>query len=380
MSRLRVDLIVGARPNLVKAAPLHAALRAHPSEFDVRLVHTGQHYDERMSDVFFRDLGLPTPDVHLQVGSANAGAQTGEIMIRYERAYECDPPDLVIVVGDVNSTLACALVAVQHGAALAHVEAGLRSFDRRMLEEINRVVTDRISDLLFTPSADADQNLLREGTPAAQIFLVGNVLIDALAARESAIDACRVLDDMRLERRRYGVVTLHRPENVDDADHLAEILESLAISSADLALVFPVHPRTRETLTRLEGHGRQLTLGTARLTDPLGYLDFLKLVKESALVITDSGGVQEETTYLGIPCLTVREQTERPVTVTEGTNIVVGRDRDRLQAEVARILAGRPKVGTRPALWDGWAASRIIEILRAYRRGEIDLRRSNRSG
>ncbi len=374
-SRTRADLIVGARPNFVKAAPLHAALRIHPSEFDVRLVHTGQHYDARMSDVFFRDLGLPTPDVHLQVGSADAGAQTGEIMIRYERAFDPDPPDLVLVVGDVNSTVACALVAASRGAALAHIEAGLRSFDHSMPEEINRIVTDRISDFLFTPSADGNENLLREGTPAEQIFLVGNVLIDALAARESAIDGSRALAEMGLERRRYGVVTLHRPSNVDDADRLADILESLGALSDDLALVFPVHPRTRETLTRFQRHGARRRPPNLRLTEPLGYVDFLKLVKESALVITDSGGVQEETTYLGIPCVTMRENTERPITVSEGTNTVVGLDRERLRTEVARILAGRYKLGRRPAQWDGHTAPRIVEILRAYHRGEIRRRR-----
>ena len=367
-------MIVGARPNFVKAAPLHRALRAYAAEFDVRLVHTGQHYDVHMSDVFFHDLGLPAPDVALSVGSGESGAQTGEIMIRYERELIRDPAELVLVLGDVNSTVACAIVAVKRGAILGHIEAGLRSFDRSMPEEVNRVLTDRIADFLFTASADGNENLLREGTPAEQIFLVGNTLIDTLVARQSAIDASPALQSAGLTRRGYAVVTLHRPSNVDDPGRLSAILRALA-AMPDVSFVFPVHPRTREALARVAGLGAPSSAPNLLLMQPLGYTDFLKLVKESSLVVTDSGGLQEETTYLGVPCLTVRENTERPITISEGTNVLVGRDGDRLIAAVRRILAGHGKVGRPPALWDGSAASRIVDVLRAYHRGEVHARR-----
>jgi UDP-N-acetylglucosamine 2-epimerase (non-hydrolysing) len=371
---LRTDLIVGARPNFVKAAPLYRALRAHPAEFDVRLVHTGQHYDFKMSDVFFADLGLPQPDVHLSAGSGEHGVQTGEIMIRYEREFMRDPAQLVLVLGDVNSTVACALVAVKRGAAVGHVEAGLRSYDRTMPEEINRVLTDRISDFLFTPSADADENLLREGVPEEQIFLVGNIMIDSLVALLGDIDQSESLAVAGVTPRTYVVVTLHRPSNVDDLSKLNAILETLASLQRNLQFVFPVHPRTRQMLAQLGSDGTLGKLTNVRFMDPLGYKDFLKLVKESLFVITDSGGIQEESTYLDIPCLTMRDNTERPITLSEGTNVLVGRDRARVLAEARKILAGEGKRGMRPALWDGRTAQRIVAVLRAFHRGDLRMR------
>jgi UDP-N-acetylglucosamine 2-epimerase (non-hydrolysing) len=371
---LRTDLIVGARPNFVKAAPLYRALRAYPAEFDLRLVHTGQHYDFKMSDVFFADLGLPQPDVHLSAGSGEHGVQTGEIMIRYEREFMNDPAQLVLVLGDVNSTVACALVAVKRGAAVGHVEAGLRSYDRGMPEEINRVLTDRMSDFLFTPSADANENLLREGVPDTQIFLVGNIMIDSLVALLGDIDRSQSLAQVGLTPRTYVVVTLHRPSNVDDLGKLDGILATLATLPRHIQFVFPVHPRTRQMLAQLGSDSALAKLTNVRFMDPLGYKDFLKLVKESLFVITDSGGIQEESTYLDIPCLTMRDNTERPITLSEGTNVLVGRDPTRVLAEARKILAGEGKRGMRPALWDGCTAQRIVAVLQAYRRGDVRMR------
>jgi len=345
--------IVGARPNFMKVAPVLNALKGRKS-VEQTLIHTGQHYDANMSDVFFQQLGIPAPDVNLAVGSGTHAKQTAEIMIRLEPIVLERQPDMVLVYGDVNSTVATALVCAKLGVQIGHVEAGLRSFDRTMPEEINRHMTDQLADLLFTPSEDGDENLRREGIPATKIFFVGNVMIDSLVrllplAKKTSTDSVP---------KRYALVTLHRPANVDDSVTLKGILESLLEVNRDLAVVFPAHPRTRK---RISDFG--LNAGQLLLLDPLPYVDFLGLQSRATVVITDSGGIQEETTYLGIPCLTVRENTERPITVSMGTNVLVGRDRDKLRSELSRALVGDPQKRTVPPLWDGHAGERIAEVL-----------------
>lgn len=347
---MRITHVVGARPNFMKVAPVLHALAAY-SEVEQTLIHTGQHYDANMSDVFFQQLGLPAPDVNLGVGSGSHAKQTAEIMTRFEVAVQ-DRPDLVLVYGDVNSTMAAALVCAKLGIPIGHVEAGLRSGDRSMPEEINRLITDQLADLLFTPSEDANCNLRREGVSEEKIFCVGNVMIDSLI---------RLLPEARRQPRngipeRYALVTLHRPANVDDNAVLAEILQSLREISEDLAIVFPAHPRTRARLTQLQAT-------KIHILEPQPYLDFLALQCGASVVITDSGGIQEETTFLGIPCLTLRENTERPITVSMGTNVLVGHDPRILRRELAKVSAGQAKEGTIPPLWDGRAASRIAEII-----------------
>jgi UDP-N-acetylglucosamine 2-epimerase (non-hydrolysing) len=360
--------VVGARPNFMKAAPVLRALAAQPGarRGHVRqtLVHTGQHYDRIMSDVFFQELEMPAPDCNLEVGSGTHAQQTAAIISTFEPVVIERKPDLVLVYGDVNSTMAAALVCSKLGVPVGHVEAGLRSGDRTMPEEINRLVTDRLSDLLFTPSADADENLLREGVDRSRIHLVGNVMIDTLV---------RLLPKSAQHRRNdlaatYVLVTLHRPSNVDDLPWLAELLSTLVELSRQLTVVFPVHPRTRQRLTALSNNtSANLRL---QLLDPLPYLEFLALQNGAALVITDSGGIQEETTFLGIPCLTVRENTERPITITAGTNQLVGRDLQKLRAAANEILRQDLKEGRirqdnqcQVPLWDGRASERIAEIV-----------------
>ncbi|HEX8908334.1 MAG TPA: UDP-N-acetylglucosamine 2-epimerase (non-hydrolyzing), partial [Anaeromyxobacteraceae bacterium] len=339
--------VVGARPNFVKVAPVMRALAARGAA--QRLVHTGQHQGARMSDVFFEDLGLPAPDVHLGVGAGSHAEQTARVMLALERALaELPRPDWVLVPGDVNSTLAAALVAAKRGLRVAHLEAGLRSFDRSMPEELNRVAVDHLSDLLLTPSPDADRNLLREGLPAARVVRVGNAMIDSLLAALPAARARDVPARLGLAPGGYGVVTLHRPSNVDDPAALARLSKTLGEIGRALPLVFPVHPRTRAAL----GAGGAAPEGL-RLTEPLGYLDFLSLLAAARLALTDSGGVQEETTVLGVPCLTLRDNTERPVTVEEGTNQVVGTDPGRVVAAARSTLAAPRPAPRRPALWDG---------------------------
>lgn len=345
--------IVGARPNFMKVAPVLNALKKRENVVQT-LIHTGQHYDINMSDVFFQQLGIPAPDVNLAVGSGSHAKQTAEIMIRLEPFVIDGRPDIVLVYGDVNSTVATVLVCAKLGVRVGHIEAGLRSFDRTMPEEINRLVTDQLADLLFTPSEDGDENLLREGIAPEKIFRVGNVMIDSLvrllpAAQESSKKGLP---------ERYALVTLHRPSNVDDGAILRGFMESLLEVNRDLAVVFPAHPRTRK---RIADFG--LNAGQLQLLDPLPYVDFLGLQSRATVVITDSGGIQEETTYLGVPCLTVRENTERPVTVSLGTNILIGRDPDKLRSELSRILAGRAKKGTIPPLWDGRTGERIADLL-----------------
>jgi len=345
--------IVGARPNFMKVAPVMNALKTRKHVVQT-LVHTGQHYDANMSDVFFEQLGIPAPDVNLAVGSGTHARQTAEIMTRFEPVLLERQPDIVLVYGDVNSTVATALVCAKLGVRVGHVEAGLRSFDRTMPEEINRLVTDQLADLLFTPSEDGDVNLRKEGIPAEKIFRVGNVMIDSLV---KLLPVAQRQSKNGLPER-YALVTLHRPANVDDSATLKRLLQSLLEVNRDLAVIFPAHPRTRQRISDFGLNADQL-----RVLDPLSYLDFLGLQSRATVVITDSGGIQEETTYLGVPCLTLRENTERPVTVTFGTNVLVGRDPDKLRSELSRVLAGQAKKGTIPPLWDGHAGERIAAVL-----------------
>src|SRR5580692_1999487 len=345
--------VVGARPNFMKAAPVMRALDKWPN-LQQTLVHTGQHYDKNLSEVFFSQLGMPEPDVNLEVGSGSHAWQTAEVMTRFEPVVLERKPDVVVVYGDVNSTVAAALVCSKLLIRVAHVEAGLRSFDRTMPEEINRIVTDRLADLLFTPSEDGDINLKNEGVAAEKIHRVGNVMIDSLV---QLLPAAMQVPRNGLPER-YALVTLHRPSNVDDSARLRSILKSLLEVNEQLEVVFPVHPRTRQ---RIEQFG--IDIGKLHLLDPLPYLEFLSLQNRAAVVITDSGGIQEETTYLGVPCLTLRANTERPVTVSMGTNILVGQDLNLLNSELARILEGKAKKGSIPPLWDGHAGERIAEVL-----------------
>jgi UDP-N-acetylglucosamine 2-epimerase (non-hydrolysing) len=344
--------VVGARPNFVKAAPVLRAIRDRGLR--QTLVHTGQHYDRNMSDVFFTQLEIPEPDVNLGVGSGTHAAQTAEIMRRFEPVVLDRKPDMTLIYGDVNSTVAAALVCAKLLIPVGHVEAGLRSFDRTMPEEINRIVTDRLSDVLFTPSEDGDANLLREGVPRDRIYFVGNVMIDSLVQLLPMARACpkNGFPD------KFALVTLHRPGNVDHGETLRDILNSLTSVSEELKIVFPVHPRTRQRI-----HDFDIDVRNLHLVDPLPYIEFLSLQTRATVVITDSGGIQEETTYLGVPCLTLRPNTERPITITVGTNVLVGEDRGNLTTELAKILQGKHKTGTRPNLWDGCAGVRIAEIL-----------------
>ena len=364
--------VVGARPNFMKAAPVVRALAACP---DVRqtLVHTGQHYDAVMSDVFFTQLEMPQPDCNLEVGSGTHAVQTARIMLAFEPALVERKPDLVLVYGDVNSTVAAALVCSKLSVPVGHVEAGLRSGDRTMPEEINRLLTDQLSDLLFTPSPDADTNLLREGIDQSKIHRVGNVMIDTLIH----LLPQAVKHPSSHQSSPYALVTLHRPSNVDDIPWLLDLLTTLNDLSFQLPVIFPVHPRTQQrlreagiTYSRQAGPGSSAGGCALTLLDPLPYLEFLALQRNATLVITDSGGIQEETTYLGVPCLTVRENTERPITITQGTNQLVGRDLTRLRDAAAEILkSNRGKKMCPIPLWDGHTSARIAEIILRYRKG-----------
>ena len=341
-----------------------AAMKARPEKFQPLVVHTGQHYDADMSDSFFRDLNLPQPDTHLEVGSGSHAVQTAAVMHRFEPVVLREKPDWVLVVGDVNSTIACALVCVKLGVKVAHVEAGLRSRDRTMPEEINRLLTDQIADLLFTPSHDADANLRAEGIPEERIRFVGNVKIDSLHQNLERARQSSVRSDLGVSDGDYGVMTLHRPSNVDSPETFARILDALESITARLPVVFPVHPRTRKTIVELGLSERVGAMKNLRVIDPLGYLDFLSLYSGSRLVLTDSGGIQEETTALGIPCLTLRENTERPITVELGTNVVVGTDPQKIVNAAAAALNGAgKKIAQQPPLWDGRTSERILDVL-----------------
>jgi UDP-N-acetylglucosamine 2-epimerase (non-hydrolysing) len=361
---MKVMHVVGARPNFPKTAAIMDAMAGCDGEFQQVLVHTGQHYDDNMSRVFFEELTLPKPDAYLGVGSGSHAQQTADIMCRFEPVLLAHRPDWLVVVGDVNSTLAAALVASKLGVPVAHVEAGLRSRDRTMPEEINRLLTDRLADLLLTPSVDADQNLLAEGMDPDAIHRVGNVMIDTLVRMLPAAASRPVLERFGLVPRAYVLVTLHRPSNVDESERLSGILTALNEIGRQLPVLFPVHPRTRSRIP----HEAATEFGAGlRLVEPLGYVDFLALMRQARLVLTDSGGVQEETTYLGVPCLTARPRTERPITIDQGTNRLVSSRYEPLLAALRERLDEAPHGGRVPELWDGKASTRIVEVFRRLR-------------
>jgi UDP-N-acetylglucosamine 2-epimerase (non-hydrolysing) len=364
--RMKVVHVVGARPNFIKIAPIIEEMARRGGQFRQVLVHTGQHYDDNMSRVFFRDLKMPKPDLYLEAGSGSHAEQTARVMLAFEPVLREHKPDLVIVVGDVNSTLACALVAAKLLVPVAHVEAGLRSFDRTMPEEINRLLTDQIADLLFTTERDADENLLREGVASERIHFVGNVMIDALLRHKQRALALDIPARYGLSPQGFALLTLHRPSNVDVREVLSGILDVLVEIQARLPLIFPAHPRTVKRMQEFGLAAKLADMPGVRLTEPLGYLEFLNLMANARLVLTDSGGIQEETTILGVPCLTLRENTERPVTVTQGTNTVVGCEPGQIVKEVLAILDGGGKAGRVPELWDGQAAARIVQVLEKW--------------
>lgn len=364
MRSIKLLSVVGARPNYMKILPLVREFEKVQG-LTHRLIHTGQHYDESMSDAFFRDLELPRPDLFLGVGSGSHAEQTAKVMVEIEKALLSEKPDAVIVVGDVNSTMAVSIVASKLGIPVAHVEAGLRSFDRAMPEEINRLVTDALSTYLFTTCEDANENLAREGVPDDRVFFVGNVMIDTLVMLRGKSEGSKILESLGLASGKYALVTLHRPSNVDSAEHFEGILGAIDRLQKQLTVVFVAHPRTRKMIGRFGLEGRLSGMSGLILTDPLGYLDFLKLSSHARLILTDSGGLQEESAFLGIPCLTLRENTERPVTIRQGTNRLVGNDPERIYGEASRILSGENPALTHapPDLWDGKAAGRIADIL-----------------
>jgi len=358
-----IALVAGARPNFMKIAPIVRALRGAGNSLAFTIVHTGQHYDREMNGVFFEELGIPRPDICFESGGGTHAEQTAKIMLAFERYCRASAPDLVVVVGDVNSTLACSIVARKQHIPVAHVEAGLRSGDMTMPEEINRIVTDSIANLFFTTEPSAVANLLAEGKPRERVLHVGHVMVDNLVFQRDKLarsDTCTLSSSaLKARHRRYGVVTLHRPSNVDDPATLRRIAIALRDISDQLPLIFPVHPRTRASLEKLD-----IDLGPGIIrTPPLSYMDFLNLWKDAAVVLTDSGGLQEETSALGVPCITLRDNTERPITVDEGTNTLAGTDPVRIREAVAKVLRGESRPGRRPDLWDGHAAERIVEVL-----------------
>ncbi|MEN6626038.1 MAG: UDP-N-acetylglucosamine 2-epimerase (non-hydrolyzing) [Candidatus Sumerlaeia bacterium] len=358
---MKIINVVGARPNFMKIAPIMEAYKPYPA-IQPLLVHTGQHYDEKMSNLIFRDLGIPEPDMNLGVGGGSHAVNTAETMKAFEQVCLSEKPDAVLVVGDVNSTIACGLVAVKLGAKLIHVEAGLRSFDRGMPEEINRLLTDAISDYLFCSEPSGVENLKREGVADEKIFLIGNVMIDTLLKNLKKAQENRILEELGVEENRYAALTLHRPSNVDDPAVFERIVDALEVIQRDMPIIFPVHPRTRKNFEGTPLGERLRAMTNIILIEPVGYLEFLKCMASARIVLTDSGGIQEETTILHVPCLTLRENTERPVTVTEGTNQVVGMDTRVILEAYARVMRGEFQVRT-PPLWDGHAAERIVKIL-----------------
>ena len=363
---MKIINIVGARPNFMKIAPLMEAYKAYP-DFEPVLVHTGQHYDEKMSDLFFRQLGIPEPDINLEIGSASHAVQTAEIMKAFEPVCLEYQPDVVLVVGDVNSTIACGLVAVKLGIKLVHVEAGLRSGDREMPEEINRILTDSISDMLFVTEQSGIDNLLGEGVSEDRIHMVGHVMIDTLLKNLEKAKDSMILSDLQryynLNGEGFAVLTMHRPSNVDDPVVFARILDALDVIQKDLPIIFPIHPRTRKNLASMGLQNRVENMKNLLLLDPIGYLDFLKLTSSAKLVLTDSGGIQEETTVLKIPCITLRENTERPITAEIGSNQVVGTDTQKILAAYQNATSGNWRDPQVPPLWDGQASQRIVKIL-----------------
>ncbi len=359
---IKIINVVGARPNFMKIAPIQREMAKYPNIQPV-LVHTGQHYDERMSKLFFDDLQLPKPDIYLDVRSGSHAVQTAKVMMAFEEVLQKEKPDLVIVVGDVNSTAACSMVAAKMHTKIAHVEAGLRSFDRRMPEEINRLVTDVLSDFLFVTEKSGLENLKHEGIDDSKVHFVGHVMIDSLIYFEPMAAKSPILENMGLQPREYGVITLHRPSNVDNKENFLKLLNAFEVIEKQMPLIFPIHPRSQKMIDQLGLREKVEKMHNLRLTEPLGYLDFMRLLHNAKLVLTDSGGIQEETTYLGIPCITMRENTERPITVEVGTNVLVGTDTERIIAEAQKVLDGNAKKGQIPELWDGKAAERIVRIL-----------------
>ncbi|ROL57307.1 UDP-N-acetylglucosamine 2-epimerase (non-hydrolyzing) [Bacteroidetes/Chlorobi group bacterium Naka2016] len=363
MKKIKIISVVGARPNFMKVAPIHRELIKQEDKVNHLICHTGQHYDYEMSKVFFEDLGLPSPDFYLGVGSGTHGEQTGKIMIEFEKVCFQVQPDLVIVVGDVNSTIAATLTATKMGIKTAHIEAGLRSFDRTMPEEINRIATDSICDFLFVTEESGIRNLLREGHSQEQIFFVGNTMIDSLVFILPKIEASTIIKTLKIEGKDFALMTLHRPSNVDDKNQLEQIIEVIEYICKRLILVLPLHPRTKKNIDKFGFTTRLNAIQNLVLTEPLGYLDFVKLMKNSKFVITDSGGIQEETTYLGIPCITMRTTTERPITCEIGTNMLVIPEKNNLIKAVDFVLERKNKNYQIPPLWDGKTANRIVKIL-----------------
>ena len=359
---MKIISVAGARPNFMKIAPLMEAMGAHES-IEPMLVHTGQHYDERMSDLFFKQLGIPEPDMNLEIGSASHAVQTAGIMTAFEPICLEQKPDAVLVVGDVNSTIACGLVAVKLGIKLVHVEAGLRSGDRAMPEEINRVLTDSISDMLFCTEPAGVENLISEGVSPDRVFLVGNVMIDTLLKNKAKADESTILDEIGIEAGAYAAMTMHRPSNVDDPIVFSRLLDAIEIIQKDMPIVFPIHPRTRNNIAKMGFTDRIDAMGNLRLIEPAGYLDFLKLTSNAKLVLTDSGGIQEETTILKVPCITLRENTERPITTEVGSSQLVGTDPAKILDAYRKVIEGQWRTPQVPELWDGKAAERIVEIL-----------------
>jgi UDP-N-acetylglucosamine 2-epimerase (non-hydrolysing) len=357
----KIHIIVGARPNFMKMAPLYKEFTKFKNEFEIKLIHTGQHYDERMSKFFFDDLQMPKPDEYLEVGSGTHGKQTAKIMERYEEVLLKDKPDLVIVAGDVNSTSACAIDAVKLHIPVAHLEAGLRSFARSMPEEINRILTDAISNYLLTPSIDGDENLLAEGVSKDKIFFVGNIMIDSLMQYQEKARNSDILDRIDIKDD-YALITLHRPSNVDNKEGLLTILNAFEEISKSISLIFPIHPRTTKQIQTFELEEKVKKMRNLHLVPPVGYYDFLKLQMDAKFILTDSGGIQEESTYFGVPCLTLRPNTERPITITQGTNTLVKLETDDIINEAKKILSGNIKKGSIPKYWDGKTAERIVKI------------------
>lgn len=357
----KIISVVGARPNFMKIAPIHFEFSKYKNEIHHLICHTGQHYDEKMSKIFFDELGLPAPDFYLGIGSGSHAVQTAGVMVAFEKILLDEKPDMVVVAGDVNSTIACSLVAKKMHIPVAHVEAGLRSFDREMPEEINRILTDTISDLLFVTEDSGLENLKKEGISDDKVFFTGNVMIDSLVNNRALIDASDILTKLNLENADYILATIHRPSNVDRPESLSGILRLLNKYAKGRKVIFPVHPRTR---SNIKAFGLENEISPELiLTEPIGYIDFLNLVKNTMLVVTDSGGIQEESTFLGVQCVTLRDNTERPVTVTTGTNHLAGTDMSKVDVIIGEVLGGKIKKGAIPALWDGKAAERICRQL-----------------
>jgi len=361
--RKKIALIVGARPNFMKSAPLMDELARHPDIFETQLIHTGQHYNHELSQLFFDQLKMPQPDMYLSVGSGSHAEQTAKIMVSLEKILIEQKPDLIVVFGDVNSTLAAAVVASKLWIKIAHVEAGLRSFDNTMPEEINRIVTDRLSDYLFVTEKSGITNLKNEGAADDKIFFTGNIMIDSLINNFEVAKESNILNELSLKPQEYAALTLHRPTNVDNKDTLKQILNILAEIGKNIPIVFPCHPRTQKNIEKFS-LSKNINKNAIKIIEPIGYLDFLKLQSESKFVLTDSGGIQEETTYLRIPCITLRENTERPITVDVGTNTITNIDPDKILQTVSQINDGNYKSGNIPELWDGKTAKRVVDVLK----------------